>query len=321
MPDSYLTVVAENEDVETRPGYLATYIARIMSRYQSPQVRPGNRPYTTMNSEDGALVLNSRDPEYRPMRGECFKCGRTGVSPSHVSLCSGLTGGDESEAGCSYDAGPEWEVQPIPCDREREIGYIVGPSGSGKTVFLVSYVIEYMSMFEDRNVFIFTGVDAKDPAYEPIMRDPIMGARITFAAIDSSILDKDLKPDEFKECLVVFDDTSAIMDKKIKEKVDNFMVRLCDVGRHHRTTVVVTNHLECEFSSKFLKKVVTESHFVATFPTHNSETGLNRLLTTWCGLSKKDIARIKDLGQNSRWVYLRKSGIRYLLSSRGGYII
>lgn len=321
MPDSFLTVVAENEDVETKPGFNSTYIARVMSRYQSPQVRPGNRPYTTMNSEDGALVLNTKDMSYRPTRGECVKCGRTGVSASHISLCSGITGGEDHEAGVSYDAGPEWEVQPIPNGSDREIGYIVGPSGSGKTVFMVSYIIEYMSMHEDRGVFIFTGVDAKDPAYEPIMRDPLMGARTTFAALDSSLIDKDLKADEFQECLVVFDDTSAVMDKKVKEKIDGFMARLCDVGRHHGTTVVVTNHLECEFNNKFLKKVVTEAHFITTFPAHNSETGLNRLLTTWCGLSKRDVARIKDLGQSSRWVYLRKSGVKYLLSSRGGYII
>lgn len=319
MGDPFFTIVADDEEPPLRPGYRALYVARLMSIYRGNSIAVKNRPYGMMNSDDGALILNERDNAYRPNRGECFKCGRTRVSQSHVSLCSGIVKNDESGAGRSYDAGDGYELQPLPSQDGREIGYIVGPSGSGKTVFMVNYIVEYMSMFDDRQVFIFTGASPKDPAYNPIMDNPRMSDRVVFATVTSEILNAELKEDGFANSLVVFDDTSAITDKKIKTVIDDFRSKLCYVGRHSNTSVLVTNHLECEFSDKKLKAVVTESHFVVVFPSQNSEQGLKRLLTTWCGVSVDILKRIKEV--RSRWAYVKKSGTRYVMSERNAFII
>lgn len=308
MSNEFFSIVADGEDECAKPGYESSVVARI----------------TGEGDVEGALVINYKNHQYRHRSDECSKCGRTGVPSQHIVLCRGLVNSRTDGEGRTY-AGEGCTLQPVPSPDGREVGYIVGQSGAGKTVFLVNYTIEYMTMFENNQVFVFTGASASDPAYAKILTNPVMRERITFATIGKEILDQTLDPESFAESLVIFDDTGAIEDKDVKKKIDSLRSRLCLVGRHKNVSVINTNHLESEFTDKSLKTAITESHFVVVFPRYGTEVGLNRLLTTWYGLpnrTKEDKAVVQQIkGVPSRWAYLRKGFPKYVLHESGGFIL
>lgn len=308
MSSEFFSIVADGEGDVVKPGYKSVTVARI----------------TGEGDVEGALMINYKNLQYRHRDGECPKCNRTGVPPQHIVLCRGVIKNQQEGDGRTY-MGEGCTLQPVPSEDGREVGYIVGQSGAGKTVFLVNYMIEYMTMFENNQVFIFTGATSSDPAYGKVCNNPVMSERVTFASIGRELLEQSLDPESFSDSLVVFDDTGAIEDKDVKKKVDSLRSRLCLVGRHKNVSVINTNHLESEFTDKSLKTAITESHFVVVFPRHGTEVGLNRLLTTWYGLpsrSKEDklvIQRIKSVP--SRWAYLRKGFPKYVLHESGGFML
>lgn len=308
MSNEFFSIVADGEDVSTKPGYESVLVARI----------------TGEGDAEGALMINYKNLQYRHRDGECMKCGRTGVPPQHITLCRGVVNAQSRIDGRTY-SGEGCTLQPVPSPDGREVGYIVGQSGAGKTVFLVNYMIEYMTMFEGNQVFIFTGATANDPAYARVLNNPRMQERITFATIGRELLDKPLEAETFSNSLVIFDDTGAIEDKDVKKKIDSLRSRLCLVGRHKDVSVINTNHLESEFTDKSLKLAITESHFIVVFPRYGTEVGLNRLLTTWYGLpnkTKEDKAVVQQIkGVPSRWAYLRKGFPKYVLHESGGFIL
>lgn len=306
MSTEFFSIIADGEDIQNKIGYKSNVIARL-----------------TNGEAEGALLINYKDLQYRGNANECIRCGRENVTQQHARLCSGVVKTDKGLPR-KYD-GEGTIVQPVPDEDGREVGYIVGQSGAGKTVFLVNYLVEYLTMFENNSAFIFTGASPDDPAYTNVRANPRMNTRITFASIGKDILEQPLEPESFENSLVVFDDTGAIEDKDVKKKIDNLRSRLCLVGRHKRVSVVTTNHLESEFTDKSLKTAITEAHFLVIFPRYGTEVGLNRLLTTWYGLpnrSKEDKevhTRIKNVA--SRWVYLRKGYPKYALYETGAFIL
>jgi hypothetical protein len=306
MSTEFFSIIADGEAIQHKVGYNSNVVARL-----------------TNGEVEGALIINTKDLQYRNTANECIKCGRTDVTQQHARLCSGVIKTDKGMPR-KYD-GEGTIVQPVPDVEGREVGYIVGQSGAGKTVFLVNYLVEYLTMFESNSAFIFTGATADDPAYSVVRTNPHMNLRVTFASIGKDILEQSLEPESFENSLVIFDDTGAIEDKDVKKKIDNLRSRLCLVGRHKKVSVITTNHLESEFTDKSLKTAITESHFLVIFPRHGTELGLNRLLTTWYGLpnrtkeDKEVVAKIKSVA--SRWVYLKKGYPKYVLYETGAFIL
>lgn len=187
----------------------------------------------------------------------------------------------------------KFQQMPDP-ETERQILYITGASGSGKSTYTANYIKQYQRMFPKNPVYCFSALQEDESL------DVVKPKRII---IDESIWKEPLVVDEFANSLVVLDDIDVIGDKKQREAVYSIMNQILEVGRHHKITCVITNHLST--NGKDTRRILNEAHFIVWFPYSGSNVGLKRLLEDYCGLDKKTIKYIKSL--KSRWACLAKN--------------
>ena len=86
------------------------------------------------------------------------------------------------------------------------------------------------------------------------------------------------------------------LDKKIRHAVSNIMNKVLEIGRHFKTTALVTNHLPT--SGKDTRRILNEAHQVIYFP-HSASGRIKYLLIEYLGLNKKMVQYFRK--QNSRW--------------------
>ena len=98
---------------------------------------------------------------------------------------------------------------------------------------------------------------------------------------------------DFKDSLLIFDDTDCIKDKKIKLKVDKILDEVLQVGRHYNISALITRHTAC--NSKDTKMILAESHSYVIFPNGLGNKAITYLLDNYLGLDKKQIKKIKSL--------------------------
>jgi predicted AAA+ superfamily ATPase len=190
---------------------------------------------------------------------------------------------------------PDGKLQQIPDpDTERSILYITGASGSGKSTYTANYIKCYKRMFPKNQVYCFSALKEDESL------DVVKPKRI---AIDDRLVSEPIPIEEFKDSCVIFDDIDVISDKKQREAVYAILNSALETGRHHRVTVIITNHLAT--AGKDTRRVLNEAHSVTYFPFSGSNVGLKRLLVDYLGLTPKMMAHIKTL--KSRWATIVKN--------------
>lgn len=211
-----------------------------------------------------------------------------------------LTTQEEGEPKTSNTLSGSAVYQQIPnTETEREVLFITGPSGSGKTTYTSNYLKQYKKAYKKNPIFLFSAVE-EDP-----LLDDLGVKRI---CIGDNLLSDPINPVDFIEgdlpgACVVFDDIDVIGNKKLREEVYNILNQLLEVGRHHRVTVVITNHLPT--AGKDTRRVLNECHQIVYFPHSGAKRQMDYLLTEYVGLDKKDIKDIRKSG--SRWCCLYKN--------------
>jgi hypothetical protein len=179
-------------------------------------------------------------------------------------------------------------------ETERQILYITGASGSGKSTYTANYIKQYQRMFPKNPVYCFSALQEDESL------DVVKPKRII---IDESIWKEPLMVDEFANSLVVLDDIDVIGDKKQREAVYTIMNQILEVGRHHKITCIITNHLPT--AGKDTRRVLNECHSVTYFPHSGTARGIKYLLTEYLGIDKHQMKKIKDL--KSRWATIFKN--------------
>jgi len=180
-------------------------------------------------------------------------------------------------------------LQQVPDpDTERQILYITGASGSGKSTYTKNYIKNYKKMFPKRVVYLFSALKTDESL------DEVNPQRIV---IDDSLVEVPLTAEDFKDSIVIFDDTDCISNKKHREAVNNILNEILETGRHFNTSCILTFHLAT--GGRDTRKILNESHSVIYFPHSGSNVGLKRLLVDYLGLDKKTMKKIKD--SKSRW--------------------
>jgi len=203
----------------------------------------------------------------------------------------------EEEAVKNYTQIPlkDGKFQQVPNPKtEREILYITGPSGSGKSTYTLNYCKQFKKTHKKSDIFLFSALKEDETL------DKIKTKRMI---IDDSLVSNPIDAEEFKNALVIFDDVDVISNKDHREAVYKILNQILEVGRHHKTSCIVTNHLPT--GGKDTRRIINESHSVTYFPQSGSAGQMKRLLQDYLGLDNATLKSIRKM--NTRWATVFKN--------------
>lgn len=209
----------------------------------------------------------------------------------------------------TYKTKNDLTIQQIPDkNTERSVLYITAPSGSGKSFYTREYISQYHKMYPKRDVYVFSSLD-DDQTLDKLK----YLKRIKIKSPE--FLTTEINAVDFKDCLVIFDDTDVISVKPIKIKVFRILNEILQVGRHHNTSVVFTSHAST--NGHDTKIILNEAHSVTIFVKNSGGKTLRYLLDQYLGLSKEEITKLKKL--EGRWITIVKSYPMIVLSEKEAF--
>lgn len=205
---------------------------------------------------------------------------------------------------------PKEKIQHIPNKKtERQILYITGASGSGKSFYTKLYCDQYKKLFPKNDIYLVSSIN------EDSSIDKVKGLKRI--KLSNELLTTDLQSADFKDSMVIFDDTDCITNKIMRMKVNGILNMLLETGRHTNTSVIYTSHLAT--NGLDTKRILNEAHSVTIFPHSLGGRSLKYLLENYFGLDRHQIKKIKTLP--SRWVTLIKSFPMVVLSEKEAYVL
>lgn len=114
---------------------------------------------------------------------------------------------------------------------ERNILYVTGASGSGKSYYTKSFVEQYKKIYPKREIYLFSSL-ADDSSIDKIKK-------LHRIKLTPEFLNDDITAKDFKDSLVIFDDTDCITDKKVKLKINGILNSLSETGRHFNASIFI----------------------------------------------------------------------------------
>jgi hypothetical protein len=191
---------------------------------------------------------------------------------------------------------------------ERNILYITGSSGSGKSYYTAQYIKEYKKIYPKRDIYLFSSVG------DDAQLDKLKVKRVK---LNNDLLSETLTAQDFKDCLVIFDDTDAITNKPLKNKVNQILDSILQTGRHYNVSCILTFHTAT--GGRDTKMILNEAHSITIFPHNIGGRSSKYLLDGYLGLDKHEI---KDIKVNpSRWVSILKTYPKIVLSDKNVYTL
>jgi hypothetical protein len=191
---------------------------------------------------------------------------------------------------------------------ERNILYITGSSGSGKSYYTAQYIKEYKKIYPKREIYLFSSVS------DDAQLDKLKVKRIK---LNNELLNETLTAEDFKDCLTIFDDTDAITNKPLKNKVNQILDSILQTGRHYNVSCILTFHTAT--GGRDTKMILNEAHSITIFPHNIGGRSSKYLLDSYLGLDKDEI---KDIKRNtSRWVSVLKTYPKVVLSDKLVYTL
>jgi hypothetical protein len=187
---------------------------------------------------------------------------------------------------------------------ERNILYITGASGSGKSYYTGAYCKEYKKMYPKREIYLFSSIS------DDKSLDKIKGLKRI--KLTDELLREPITASDFKDSLVIFDDTDALTNKAMKEKVNTILNSILQTGRHFNVSCILTFHTAT--GGRDTKMILNEAHSITIFPHSLGGRTLKYLLDQYLGLDKEQIKKIKKV--NSRWVTICKTYPMTILSEK-----
>jgi len=206
---------------------------------------------------------------------------------------------------------PHLHFQVIPNKKtERTIRYVTGASGSGKSYWTKEYADEYKRLYPKRDIYIISSI--KEDATLDKIKD------LHRIKLDSNeFMNEEITAADFKDSLVIFDDTDCLTNRAQKLKVDAILNSVLETGRHFNVEVVYTSHLAC--NGKDTRRILNECKSVTIFPSGLGGKSLKYLLDNYFGLDKDQIKKIKKL--NSRWVTIQKGFPMIVMSDKECFVL
>lgn len=194
---------------------------------------------------------------------------------------------------------------------ERSVMYVSGQSGSGKSYWTSNYIREYLKTFKNRDIYIFSCV-SEDDAFDKIKYKH----KYRIDIYSEEFLAEEIKINDFKDSLVIFDDVDSIGKKVLKKKIYDIMNNILTMGRHYNISCIYTSHVIT--NAHETKTILNEAHSITIFPKTAQARSMKYFLDIYMGFDKNQIIEIKRT--QGRAVTLIKSYPMVILSDKKAYI-
>ena len=241
----------------------------------------------------------------------------------------------EHKSSAPLSAVPYIDVK----SNQRSGIYISSPSGAGKSTLAVKLIkkirairgvqdyeeeeivaqpcpwlksgVRYISTIKKikkvKRCVIFTnsGIEGHDdPAFEGLANHTV----IRFSDPDFM----DIGVADLENLIVVFDDWEAIKDKKLSKHVENLVENCLQRGRKLLIDVIIITHITQNFNKT--RGIIFEADTFMLNPRANSSS-VQRFLTAYTGMSKKQIQDIIDYEPESRfsWLCIHRAMPQYMI--------
>lgn len=206
-----------------------------------------------------------------------------------------------------YDDGT---IEPLPDFNNTQRIYISGPTGSGKSYYIRKWLKQYIKVFPKRKIYLFSDM-LEDVALDDFKQ-------IQRIQIDDNIKNKKpIRPEKFKNSIVIFDDIDSIQDKKIYQAILSLQNSILKTGRKLGITCIVTNHL---MNNGIKTKEIYNECSIIVFPTRGSNYyALNYALKKYLGMDGKQVKHISKLPTRMATIY--KNYPQYVLYEKGVYLV
>lgn len=188
---------------------------------------------------------------------------------------------------------------------------IAGPSGAGKSTAAAHWLEDLQRDGPaERDIFLLSRVTAD-------------GALDDLPLLQRLPLDADfatgppLTAEDFKDSVVLFDDTDTIADKAIRAAVTALRDDLLETGRHQGVQSIVVTHQI--FQGAASKKPLSEATGVILFPQSGSKFHIRRYLKEYCGFELDTVKRVMNLP--SRWAYIQRTHPSYVVHEKGAFLV
>lgn len=210
----------------------------------------------------------------------------------------------DSASDTSLELPDDSTFQPIPSadPKTRQVFYVAGQSGSGKSYFARGIAENYKKLYPHREVYLISKLQEDETLDRMKVGKP---KRLSL----QSLVDDPVDLDEFKDCLVIFDDFDTL-DKPFDKVVHKLIEDLCIMGRHSNTSMLILSHYLTNYSKTRL--ILGECQYLVLYPLATSQKALKYVCEHYGGLDKEDIIGLKKRG---RWVCIHKNYPSYVISA------
>ncbi len=208
------------------------------------------------------------------------------------------------KTGIHIDLPDDSIFQPIPDPdpKVRQVWYVAGQSGSGKSYFARGIAENYKKLFPEREVYLISKLQEDETLDKMKIGKP---KRISL----QSLVDDPPDLDEFKDCLVIFDDWDTL-DKPYFPVVHKLIEDLSIMGRHSNTSMLILSHYLTNYGKTRL--ILGEAQYLVLYPLATSQKALKYVCEMYGGMDKEDISGLKKRG---RWVLIHKNYPSYVIST------
>ena len=146
-------------------------------------------------------------------------------------------------------------------------------------------------MFPKNKIYIFSSLT------EDKQLDEINKTRIKRIKLNEKFCSTPLTINDFKDCLILYDDTETITNPMLVEKLNNLKALIMTTGRHTGTFYVETSHLANGWKNRL---ILAEAYSITLFLISMGAGSLFRFLDSAFVFSRDQIRRISAI--KSRWV-------------------
>jgi hypothetical protein len=152
-------------------------------------------------------------------------------------------------------------------------------------------------------VYVFSSLD-DDPTLDSLKY--LKRIKLT----KSEFLEAELKAEDFKDSLTLFDDVDVISNKKVLKKTMDILNSILQTGRHFNVSCIYTSHAST--AGHATKIILNEANVIVIFPSTSGGKMMRYLCDQYLGFTKSQIDKMKNM--QSRWCAIFRAYLRAIVT-------